>query len=72
MNFWNRYVFFTKSSYSAQEFSGWLNYSCAVIASIFFENSVLKNVKKIEKIHTDSENSINSFKIKKDRTGGQH
>ena len=29
---------------------------------------MFKNVKKIEKIHMDSEKSINSFKIKKDRS----
>ena len=33
----------------------------------FFKKGILKNVKKIEKIHMDSEKSINSFLIKNDR-----
>ena len=42
----------------------WTN-SCTVIASIFFENAILKHIKQIEKIHMDSEKSMNSFEMKK-------
>ena len=36
-----------------------------LLPQFLFKNGILKNVKKIEKIHMDSEKSINSFGIKK-------
>ena len=39
--------------------------SCMLKASIFFENGIFINVKKIPKIHVGSEKSINLFEMKK-------
>ena len=48
-------------------YSRYKNISKTVMLHLFFKlkKKMFKNVKKIEKIHMDSEKSINSFKIKK-------
>ena len=38
-------------------------HGCSIIFFFFYKSSVLDNVKKIEKIHMDSEKSINSFEM---------
>ena len=40
---------------------------CTFIASIFFKNVILKNLKKIEQIYVNFKNWINLFKIKKNK-----
>ena len=62
------YVFIPKFHITHKNFSGdWSNFlhSCSLI--FFSKNGILKNVKKIEKIQLDSEKSINSFGMKKER-----
>ena len=54
-------MFLYQDSILHKNFPGGSTDSCTVIASIFFENGISKNVKEIENNHMDSEKSIDLF-----------